>query len=104
MSEGCMKHEPVNASPYMGRMAENGAVYPDVGESEKEAGKWGRPYLAVLVGFGGGGETAVLLPIGRGRANHLAGSGRGDEGNGRWAGGLGSGRPQQRAGCILNPR
>ena len=80
MSEGCMKHEPVNASPYMGRMAENGAVYPDVGESEKEAGKWGKPYLAVLVGFGGGGETAVLQPIGRGRANHLAGSGRGDEG------------------------
>ena len=56
------------------------------------------------MGFGGGGETAVLQPIGRGRANHLAGSGRGDEGNGRWAGGLGSGRRGDDFSChVLIP-
>lgn len=56
MSEGRAKHEPVGASLYMGERAGNGAGCPDVGGSEKEAEKWGRPYLAVLVGFGGGGK------------------------------------------------
>ena len=56
MSEGWMRHEPVGASPYMGERAGKWAGGPNVGGSEKEAEKWGRPYLAVLVGFGGGGK------------------------------------------------
>ncbi len=35
MSEGCLEHEPVNASLYMGEEAGNGVGGPDVGGGEK---------------------------------------------------------------------